>query len=228
MNSPSCGDLFLPPAATSLMTSLGSARSQLRALLFICPEATQFANSKEETMKAAVLIAILLGFSTPAFAKHRHHGHHHRHHHLIANRDRGSHERGIYRCAGCVIRDTLAGVVAVSRENAERFVGVINELVQAGFTGPIHCAASGGHVRNSKHYSGNACDFAQTGWGKTVGLMYTKTASAIIASHGLTNGCSFKDCGHVGTDGDGHGHRYAAVHRRHYAYSRRRHYAEAQ
>jgi hypothetical protein len=179
-------------------------------------------------MKAAVLIAILLGFSTPAFAKHRHHGHH-RHHHLIAKRERGSHENGIYRCAGCVIRDTLAGAVAVSRENAERFVGVINDLVNAGFNGPVHCAAPyGTHVRNSRHYSGNACDFAQSGWGKTKPIMYHREAALIISKYGLTNGCSFRDCGHVGTDGDGHGHRYAAVHRRHYAYSRRRHYAEAQ
>lgn len=132
----------------------------------------------------------------------------------------------LYVCRGCVVEHTLAGVVAVSKENAKRFVALINDLYDAGFRGPVHCAAPyGTHVRHSRHYSGNACDFAQYEWGKThAHIMYTKTAAAIIAKHGLTNGCSFRDCGHVGTDGWGHRyahrqyHRYAHhYHHRHYA-----------
>ena len=150
--------------------------------------------------------------------------HHAQRHHHYSSRSHGSYSHGIYKCADCVVRDTLAGIVSVSARNANRFVGVINDLWNAGFRGPVHCAASGGHVRHSRHYSGNACDFAQTGWGKTKPIMYHREAAAIIAKYGLTNGCSFHDCGHVGTDGGGSGRHYASR-KVHYARHRHVHYA---
>jgi hypothetical protein len=50
----------------------------------------------------------------------------------------------------------------------------------------------------SLHHSGEACDFAQLRRNVVApgaGVMYH--ASDIIAAHGLRDGCSFHDCGHV-------------------------------
>ncbi len=182
----------------------------------------------------AILTAtIFVFFSSPAFAHHHHRHHHSRHytHHHHAQRhiagkyldqDGGKHK--LFLCPGCVLEDTLAGVVSVAKENADRFVGLINDLVKAGFKGPVDCAsASRSHVPGSKHYSGNACDFDQCGWGCTPHIMHTAEAAAIIRKWGFTNGCRFRDCGHVGTDEQGHAiasrqhHHYARHHYRHYA-----------
>jgi hypothetical protein len=169
------------------------------------------------------IFAMSFGYAQASTHHYRHHVRHHIHH----ARYHGGHSHGIYQCAGCVVRDTLAGVVSVSARNAERFVGVINDLVNAGFRGSVHCAAAGGHVRHSRHYSGNACDFnggvrSHNRMG-TASMMYGKEAAVIIAKHGFTNGCSFRDCGHV-SDGEGGGRRYASR-RVHHAHHRHTHYA---
>lgn len=181
-------------------------------------------------MRTVAIAATIMLVCTPAMAK----GHHRHHHHHVAHHERhvpghytdqegGKHR--LFMCPGCVVRETLAGVISVSKENAEKFVGVINDLVKAGFKGPVDCAsASGSHVPNSKHYSGNACDFDQCGWGCSPKIMHTAEAAAIIRKWGLTNGCSFRDCGHVGTDNMGTRYAKRRDHR-HYAHHRRAHYA---
>lgn len=152
--------------------------------------------------RLALALTVLVGLSAPAFAKHKHHPFHrsaagasysHHHHRQAGGRYAGS---GLYVCSGCVVRETKAGRVAVSSANAERIVETINALYDAGFRGSVHCAARPGtHVAGSLHYSGNACDMAQTGWGKTVAMMYH--ARSIISDHGMRDGCSFRDCGHI-------------------------------
>ncbi len=100
---------------------------------------------------------------------------------------------------------TLAGSITVASHLAERFKALIADFVAAGYK-PRHigCLASGGHVPNSRHYHGAACDFDQTGWGRTVNFMYH--AHAIIKKHGFRDGCSFNDCGHVDDGMPTHSH----------------------
>jgi hypothetical protein len=91
---------------------------------------------------------------------------------------------------------TAAGPITVATHLAGRFQALIADFVAAGYK-PRHigCLAHGGHVPNSRHYAGAACDFDQRGWGLTTSFMYH--ARAIIAKHGFRDGCSFSDCGHV-------------------------------
>ena len=103
---------------------------------------------------------------------------------------------------------TAAGPITVASHLAERFRALIADFVAHGYS-PRHvgCAAHGGHVANSRHYHGAACDFDQGDWGKTSGFMYH--AHAIIAKHGFRDGCSFGDCGHVDDGQSTHSRRYA-------------------
>ena len=106
---------------------------------------------------------------------------------------------------GLVTISTAAGSVTVSPEFAPKIKGFIADAVARGFKGRVHCFAHGGHTRNSRHYSGNACDFAQRGWGKTTAPMYH--VADLAKKHGLRDGCTFRDCGHI--DDGGHvGHRH--------------------
>lgn len=138
-------------------------------------------------LKLAIMVALAAVLIPTAASAHRHHAAA-RHHHS-----------GLYICTGCVVRQTAVGPVAVSGRNADRLVGAINALWAAGFRGPVNCAAPvGTHVRHSLHYTGDACDMAQTGWGRSTSrLMYH--AGAILARFGLRDGCSFRDCGHIDT-----------------------------
>jgi hypothetical protein len=98
---------------------------------------------------------------------------------------------------------TAAGKITVASSIAERFQALIADFVAHGYKPrSIGCLAHGGHVPHSRHYAGAACDFDQRGWGKTVAFMYS--AHAIIARHGLRDGCSFGDCGHVDDGGPVH------------------------
>jgi hypothetical protein len=91
---------------------------------------------------------------------------------------------------------TAAGPITVAGHLATRFQALIADFVAAGYKPRrIGCLAHGGHVPNSRHYAGAACDFDQRGWGLTTSFMYR--ARAIIAKHGFRDGCSFNDCGHV-------------------------------
>jgi hypothetical protein len=102
---------------------------------------------------------------------------------------------------------TAAGAITVASHLAGRFQALIADFVAHGYK-PRHvgCLAHGGHVPNSRHYHGAACDFDQTGWGRTTNFMYH--AHALIKKHGFRDGCSFNDCGHV-DDGLPTGRHYA-------------------
>jgi hypothetical protein len=98
---------------------------------------------------------------------------------------------------GVVTVETAANPITVASDIAGPMRDLIGDLVAHGFRGRVTCLASG-HMRNSLHHSGNACDFAQLRRNVVApgaGVMYH--ASDIIAAHGLRDGCSFHDCGHV-------------------------------
>jgi hypothetical protein len=93
---------------------------------------------------------------------------------------------------------TLAGPVTVALHLASPIQDLIADFVAAGYVPRrMGCLAFSGHVPNSRHYAGAACDFDQYGWGLTVPFMYTQQADEIIRAHGFRNGCSFNDCGHI-------------------------------
>lgn len=91
---------------------------------------------------------------------------------------------------------TAAGVICISGRVADKMKGFIADVVARGFKGQVHCySTSSSHVSHSLHFVGEACDFAQRGWGKTVRPMYS--VSDLTSKWGLRNGCTFRDCGHV-------------------------------
>lgn len=157
-----------------------------------------------------IAVLVLCGFNsaqaqTPGFARLKS-GHHVKHHHRYKHHARSvpalpTHEIS-HASGGIVTVPTAAGIpITVAAGLAHRFTGFIADLVANGYK-PSHigCYASGGHVPNSRHYSGAACDIDQRGWGKTAAPMYH--VAALAAKHGLRDGCSFRhsDCGHVQVD----------------------------
>jgi hypothetical protein len=189
----------------------------------------------------AIIVLAFLGLATaPALAHGRHH-HPVRHHHHRAARAAAAQpqEWGMWNWGnipvvsaaanvgaavargGIVMVQTAAGIpIQVASSLSGRFRRLVAEFVAAGYR-PRHigCFARSGHVHNSRHYAGAACDFDQRGWGKTVGFMYTATAHQLIVSNGFRDGREFGDTGHV-DDG-----RSVGSHHRHYAYRSRRRYA---
>jgi hypothetical protein len=95
---------------------------------------------------------------------------------------------------------TAAGInITVERKLVTNFQGFVDDLVKIGYT-PRHIgcwAPVGTHVANSNHYHGGACDFDQTGWGKTANQMYH--VGSLASKWGLRDGCTFRrpDCGHI-------------------------------
>ncbi len=160
-------------------------------------------------LAAAIFCLLLCAIAVPAKAKaaHRHHHHHwhHWHHHYVAHYIRTVRHGQVdilppvisLGAGGILTVPTAAGIsITVAAHLASRFQALIADFVNAGYRPRrIGCFARGGHVPNSRHHVGAACDFDQRGWGKTVGFMYR--AHAIIARHGFRDGCSFGDCGHV-------------------------------
>lgn len=122
------------------------------------------------------------------------------------SRHHSSHSKRVYRkestrvsTEGLVTVPTAAHIsITVARHLAPQFQGFVDDLVKIGYT-PKHigCWASGGHVANSNHYHGGACDFDQTGWNRTSHAMYH--IGDLATKWGLRDGCSFHrpDCGHV-------------------------------
>lgn len=90
---------------------------------------------------------------------------------------------------------SAAGPITVSRGIAYKMQGFVGDVVARGFKGRVHCYARSGHIRHSLHYRGEACDFAQRGWNRTVHVMYR--AGDLARKWGLRDGCSFRDCGHI-------------------------------
>jgi hypothetical protein len=106
---------------------------------------------------------------------------------------------------------TLAGPITVASHLAQRFQALIADFVAHGYKPRrVGCLAHGGHVPNSRHYHGAACDFDQSGWGRTTNFMYH--AGPLIKKHGFRDGCSFKDCGHVDDGLPTHSRRHYARH----------------
>ena len=103
--------------------------------------------------------------------------------------------------------------LTVATHLVSRWDALVADFVAAGYR-PRHisCFAKGGHIPNSRHYYGAACDFDQYGRGLTVPFMYH--AHSIIVKHGFRDGCDFNDCGHV-DDG------LSSYHRRQYRQYRR-------
>lgn len=92
--------------------------------------------------------------------------------------------------------ETAAGRITIACDLAPKMVGFINDVVARGFRGPVHCLSySKSHVAHSLHFRGEACDFAQRGWGRTVPVM--RRVADLAAKWGLRDGCTFRDCGHV-------------------------------
>lgn len=169
-------------------------------------------------MRLLLSAVTFLAISVPAEAalNHRHHRHHHYHNQHAQHRHaHRAHHRAALRISrrsransqpqaqgpavhqgGMVTVQTAAGRITVASHLAPRFQALIADFVAHGYK-PRHigCYAHGGHVPNSRHYAGAACDFDQRGWGLTHPFMYR--ARAIIARHGFRDGCSFNDCGHV-------------------------------
>jgi hypothetical protein len=151
--------------------------------------------------------------------------HHHRYHHFARSsyRSRSAHVGHEHAGFSLVTVPSAAGSITVNAAYASKFVGAIADLFAAGFRGPVHCYARGGHVRHSLHYTGEACDFAQLGRNRVAsgaGIMYH--AHAILSHWGLRDGCTFHDCGHADT-----GRTFATLTRRHYAETRHRRYVDA-
>jgi hypothetical protein len=98
---------------------------------------------------------------------------------------------------GLVTVATAAGIdITISKTMAPKMQAFIEDLVEMGYKPKtIHCYARHGHVRGSRHYSGNACDFDQRSWGKTAKMMYH--VSVLAKLHGLRDGGSFRDWGHI-------------------------------
>jgi len=178
-------------------------------------------------IRRVLALALAFGVVAAATVKADAHArrHHHRYYHFARSSHRNYGEHVDYQHAGfsLVTVNSAAGSITVNAAHVSQFVGAIADLVAAGFRGPVHCYARGGHVRHSLHYTGEACDFAQTGRNRVAsgaGVMYH--AHTILAHWGLRDGCTFHDCGHADTGRD-----FAALSPRHYAdVPRRRHYAE--
>jgi hypothetical protein len=153
------------------------------------------------TKRIIAVIAFALLLASPAYARGHHHHHAHRRHHhtIVVHSFQEGLGHGLAHMLGSIERvPTAAGPITVASGLADRFQGLIADFVAHGYTPhEIGCFARGGHVRGSRHYAGAACDFDQTGWGRTAHFMYTSEAAAIIRAHGLRNGCEFRDCGHV-------------------------------
>src|SRR5262245_45466360 len=115
---------------------------------------------------------------------------------------------------GLVTVATAAGIdITVSKGMAPKMQAFIADLIEIGYKPKaIHCFARHGHVRGSRHYSGNACDFDQRGWGKTAKMM--DHVSVLAKLHGLRDGGSFRDWGHI-DDGQPLSRPRYARHKRH-------------
>lgn len=163
-----------------------------------------------------VLVALFVLLSTSAWA-HTHHRHHHYHH---AHRGGSGpavdrhYSLGGY---GLVTVQTAANPITVASDIADQMRSLIADLVARGYRGYVHCFDPHGHVPGSRHHSGHACDFAQLRRNvvpRSASIMYH--AGDLIRAHGLRDGCSFRDCGHV-DDGRSLGiahHRHRGVWRR--------------
>jgi hypothetical protein len=130
-----------------------------------------------------------------------------------------AHHRHSYSSGAGITRARLADgqVISVSSAYADRFIGFFNALYRReGRLAHITCLASG-HMANSLHHWGGACDVGQTARNVAWRAMYH--VGALAGEYGLTDGCvwSRPDCGHVDVSGVGGGRHYATLRRSRYA-----------
>lgn len=100
--------------------------------------------------------------------------------------------------SGLITVPTAAGIdITVAPGFSSAIQGFISDLVARGYhPKKIHCfSMARSHVSNSLHHSGNACDFDQSGWGRTAAPMYH--VSDLAAKWGLRDGGEFRDWGHI-------------------------------
>ncbi len=166
-------------------------------------------------MRLLITAAILCVFAMPAQASHRNHRHRsahnrhsaHRSHNRVATRQmrQRHHEQFAGRASGGMVTvSTAAGRITVARSLAGRFQALIADFVANGYR-PKHigCLAHGGHVPNSRHYAGAACDFDQRGLTQSshaTGCMMA-AASAIAATSTTALTCTTRGAGAAGTTG---------------------------
>lgn len=137
---------------------------------------------------------------------------HHRHYHHATLDANGNY---------AIVR-TASGLTArVIASAKNKFQGFINAVEAEGYRiRDIGCLSSG-HMHNSKHHWGGACDINQRSRNITSSFMYHVTA--IAHRFGLTDGCEwhYRDCGHIEVP--------TQVARHHYTheYAARRHYRRA-
>jgi hypothetical protein len=157
-------------------------------------------------------VVVALFFVTSAIPALAHGRHHHRHHYMHSD------GTGLTRVA----LDN-GHVIVVASRYADRFRGFLNALYHRyGSLPDVQCYSSG-HMRNSLHHWGGACDVGQRARNVAWRAMYH--VGSLAAEYGLTDGCIWRhpDCGHVQIGGGQH--RYASRHYRHYARHHYRHYA---
>lgn len=91
---------------------------------------------------------------------------------------------------------------------AEKFRGLFRDLIALGYNlGSPGCYSPTGHMRNSLHHWGGACDlFNQVGRNITALRQPPPSVQVELAArHGLTSGCAWRspDCGHFDLSGIG-------------------------
>ena len=135
-------------------------------------------------MRLVIALLMILGLISTADARHHHH--HHRHY-----------DTNYYHPHGLVKVAVAGHRVTVAASAASRFKGFIAALEKRGHIRDIQCYSPTGHMWNSKHHWGGACDFDQRSRNVTARLMYHVTALA--HQFGLRDGCEWRhpDCGHI-------------------------------
>lgn len=173
--------------------------------------------------KVITAFMVLLGLTLTANqAQARGHHRHHRHvrvYHRHYNDDVSQH----YASHGSLEHVKLDNgeIIVVASAVADRFKGFLNALFhQEGRLPEIGCFSATGHMRNSLHHWGGACDVGQSARNRAWRPMYHITALA--HQFGLTDGCEWRhpDCGHIDVSGVG-GSTIARRSRVHYAHKGR-------
>jgi hypothetical protein len=162
-----------------------------------------------------ICITLILSLLMPigiGNAKHRHH--HHHDYNYYNNYQPESYPTYGYNLKLSRIAVASGHKITVASHLAPRWKALIDDFVAAGYRPrSIGCFTTSGHVPNSRHYAGAACDFDQRGWGLTVPFMYR--AHKIIVKHGFRDGCDFSDCGHIDDGLPLHRHRHHRHHNHH-------------
>lgn len=123
----------------------------------------------------------------------------------LANAHSGSESSNSERFAK--VRTSSGQVAIVIASARDKFQGFIDAVEAAGYKIKDIGCKSWGHMRNSKHHWGGACDFDQKRRSVTAKFMYHVTE--IAKRFGLTDGCTWHpaDCGHIEVPGPNSPHR---------------------